>query len=98
MSEQITIRFPASGAPPAQLPAGAPLAEHLDAVNSPLLFGCRTGICGTCLVTVEGPAAPPDADEQELLDIFAEGDPSARLACQLICRGDLALTPHPEAP
>ncbi|MEL6495801.1 MAG: 2Fe-2S iron-sulfur cluster-binding protein, partial [Cyanobacteria bacterium J06623_7] len=30
------------------------LAEHLTVENSPILFGCRTGICGTCLVIIEG--------------------------------------------
>lgn len=55
----------------------------LTAQNSPVLFGCRTGICGTCLVTVTGQVAPPDADEQEMLEVLAPGIPNARLACQI---------------
>lgn len=31
-----------------------PLLECLTVQNSPVLFGCRTGICDTCLVEVCG--------------------------------------------
>lgn len=90
--------FPDDPMDPVTLPLEASLSEHLDAANSPLLFGCRTGICGTCLVRVTGDVAPPDDEEQEMLEVFAEDDPQARLACQLKCRGDVSLVPHPEAP
>jgi ferredoxin len=82
---------------PVELPAGARLSEHLDVGNSPLLFGCRTGICGTCLVRVEGALSPPSDEERELLDMLAPGDRSARLACQLEVECDLRVGPHPEA-
>ena len=81
---------------PLELPSGSVLCEHLHVGNSPLLFGCRTGICGTCLVRVEGPLAPPDDEEQELLEVLAPGDASARLACQLKLTCDLRVGPHPE--
>ena len=45
-----------------------------------------------------GAVEPPDEDEREVLDIYAHGDPSARLACQLACTGEVHLTPHPDAP
>lgn len=51
-----------------------------------MLFGCRTGVCGTCLcqVTVlKGQLPTPSQDEKELLEIIASDIPDARLACQL---------------
>ena len=93
-----TVNFIDSDKPAVSLQKGAKLAEHLDATNSPLLFGCRTGICGTCLVRVQGQIEPADADEEEVLEIFAPNDPEARLACQLRCNGDIVIGPHPDAP
>lgn len=98
MSADLVVHFPGHVEPPVALPAGAALAEHLDATNSPVLFGCRTGICGTCLVWVAGDVSPADDNEQEVIDLFTENDPSARLACQLRCRGNVHMMPHPEAP
>lgn len=92
-----TVHFPGTAHAPVTLPDGARLSEHLDAAGSPLLFGCRTGICATCLVTVSGAVDPPDDDEREVLDIFAPDDPGARLACQLRCRGDVRIATHPDA-
>jgi ferredoxin len=91
------VRFFDESYAPVELAAGATLSEHLDVGNSPLLFGCRTGLCGTCLVRVEGELPPPDEDEQELLEMLAPGDPHARLACQVKLVGDLRVGPHPEA-
>lgn len=77
------VRFARSGHAPIDLAVGAGLAEVLDVHNSPVLFGCRTGVCGTCLSEVSGDLVPPDADEQEVLDIHAPGNPRARLLCQV---------------
>lgn len=68
------------------LPEGQHLANNLTACNSPMLFGCRSGICGTCLVEVvaiDGSLPPPDELEQETLSLHAPDNPNARLACQL---------------
>ncbi|MEB3210810.1 MAG: 2Fe-2S iron-sulfur cluster-binding protein [Leptolyngbyaceae bacterium] len=73
--------------------AHQPLADVLTVQNSPVLFGCRTGICGTCLVHVTGTVSPPNEDEQELLEILAPDCPNARLACQLDVASDLAIAP-----
>jgi ferredoxin len=91
------VRFFDESYAPVELAAGATLSEHLDVGNSPLLFGCRTGICGTCLVRVEGELPPPGDEERELLEMLAPGDAQARLACQLTVVGDLCVGPHPEA-
>ena len=88
------ISFPDSDHASLTLDAHTPLADTLTVQNSPILFGCRTGICGTCLVTVTGDAPPPDADEQELLEVLAPECPSARLACQLDVTHDLEISPY----
>jgi ferredoxin len=91
------VSFPGSGHPPVRLPGGAPLSAHLTPANSPLLFGCRTGICGTCAVAVTvgdgGALPPPSADEAEVLDVVCPERPGARLACQIDLRADIAVAP-----
>ena len=72
---------------PVKVVAGIELSTVLDVDNSPILFGCRTGICGTCLIEVldqtEGALPPPNELEAESLDLYAPLNPKARLACQL---------------
>ncbi|WP_414622656.1 2Fe-2S iron-sulfur cluster binding domain-containing protein [Calothrix sp. CCY 0018] len=68
------------------------LAEHLTVENSPILFGCRTGICGTCIVAVEGNIPPPSSEEKELLEVLAPENPKARLACQIQLTNDIQIT------
>lgn len=85
------IQFQDSAFLPLTLPAHQPLSEALTVQNSPVLFGCRTGICGTCLVTVQGKIPPPGPDEQELLEALAPDVPNARLACQIDLTGDIQL-------
>jgi len=92
---QHEIAYGVPGYPPSQVSAGKTLSIELDASSSPLLFGCRTGICGTCLVEVEEgfDALPPaDADERELLDVLTD-KPKARLACQIQVNSALKLKP-----
>lgn len=70
---------------------GVPLSKELDALNSPILFGCRTGICGTCLLIVEEGMEntnPPSEDELEFLEIVSD-NPNARLGCKLTCKGPI---------
>lgn len=84
---------------PVSLPEDAGLSEHLTVTNSPVLFGCRTGICGTCLSAVKplGEAAlePPEPEEEELLALIAPRNPQARLICQLKLRCDVQIEPIP---
>lgn len=79
-----------------KLVAGSNLSEHLTISNSPVLFGCRTAICGTCLSEIvkqeNGELLPPSKDEMELLEIIAPDNPSARLACQINLSADITLT------
>ncbi|MEL6350532.1 MAG: 2Fe-2S iron-sulfur cluster-binding protein [Cyanobacteria bacterium J06627_28] len=88
-----TIHFPNTDYEPVTLQSDDTLSLCLTQQNSPILFGCRTGICGTCLVSATGKMAPPTADEQEVLALFAPDCATARLACQLKHQGALSLTP-----
>ena len=88
------ISFPDSDYASLTLDAHTPLADTLTVQNSPILFGCRTGICGTCLVSVIGDVSPPSPDEQELLDVLAPNHPNARLACELDITHDLKICSH----
>jgi len=88
------VEFPSTTHKAVSLPAGSNLSEQLTVVNSPVLFGCRTGICGTCLVQIhsgEETLTPPDAAEQEALAIYAPGIKNARLACQIALTSDISL-------
>lgn len=85
------IQFPGSNFADVQLPKHQPLAESLTVQNSPVLFGCRTGICGTCLVRVKGNVALPTLEEQEILAIYATDVAGVRLACQLDVTDDLSI-------
>ena len=89
------VRFLPETHAPVRLTAGAVLSEYLDVGNSPLLFGCRTGICGTCLSEVvaqrNGELLGRSEDERELLEIVAPGNDRARLACQISLYADITL-------
>jgi ferredoxin len=68
------------------LPVGSRIVDVCDDnPRSEVPFSCRSASCGTCRVqVVEGANAfpRPEADEEGVLEIFAEG-PDVRLACQL---------------
>lgn len=89
------VSFESKDHRPVRVPPGSTLSEVLNISNSPLLFGCRTGICGTCLIEIisqqNGELPGPSATELELLEIIAPGNPRARLACQLEITGDIAI-------
>ena len=89
------IAYSVPGYEPSQVSEGKTLSIELDASSSPLLFGCRTGICGTCLVEVQegfDSIPPADAEERELLEVLTD-NPKARLACQIQVNSALKLKP-----
>ena len=93
MNEQCCIvRFPGTDYTQISLDKHQNLSEYLTVQNSPILFGCRTGICGTCLVVVEGEIPPPNEDEQEMLEILVTSNIPARLACQLDLTSNIKIT------
>ncbi len=86
LSKNFTIEFNSSEFSPIKLPEGTNLSEALTICNSPVLFGCRTGVCGTCriwLEIIDGNIQAPEDEERELLNIICPKDPLARLACQI---------------
>ncbi|MBE9098334.1 2Fe-2S iron-sulfur cluster-binding protein [Vacuolonema iberomarrocanum] len=98
ISPSISLHFPNTDYPAIAVDPHQPLYANLTLHNSPILFGCRTGICGTCLVAATGDMLSADADEQEVLDILAPHCPTVRLACQIHAIGDLTLTPLQQNP
>ena len=98
--KQHEVAFPNNSHPPLLLEDGSNLSRHLTATNSPILFGCRAGICGTCLSEVlkvyDGTLAPPTDHERDLLDVVAPENPRARLACQINLTASIAITPLAE--
>ena len=93
MNKLHRIEFPGTTFATLELPDLASLPLHLTVQNSPLLFGCRSGLCGTCLIEIEAdePLQVPDHAEAEALEIYAPGNPRARLACQLLVSTDLRI-------
>jgi ferredoxin len=89
------LEFPGTDFAPLELPDRASLPLHLTVQNSPVLFGCRSGLCGTCLIEVEPlgneTLAPPDAAEAEALALYAPDHPRARLACQIVLTAGLRI-------
>ena len=91
---EVKVSFGSTCREPVRLERASNLSEHLTVDNSPLLFGCRTGICGTCLITVNtGALPPPKEEEKTLLDILCPGNEQARLACQLELTADIDVEP-----
>ena len=92
MNEQCCIiHFPGTDYSPLNLEKHSNLSEHLTVQNSPVLFGCRTGICGTCLVVIKGNIPAPSEDEKEVLETLAPGNHQLRLACQLDLSRDIEI-------
>jgi ferredoxin len=92
MKKKFSVSFPETDYQMIILDQSQKLSEYLTVQNSPVLFGCRTGICGTCLVIIEGDVLPPSDEEREVLEIFAPGNSQARLACQVKLMGDVQIT------
>lgn len=82
-----TIGFVNSSKGPVTLEEGDCLSEKLSIENSPILFGCRTGICGTCAIEIvedkDNQLHPRTAQETEYLEAIGEENPKCRLACQI---------------
>ena len=88
------VSFSVEGHSPVEVPEGQTLSEELDASNSPLLFGCRSGICGTCISQLDAcDVPPPDEEEQEIIELHAPDNPKARLACQINMTCDITIRP-----
>ena len=75
------------------VPDGAEVMSLVDELGASVSFGCRSGMCGTCVVTVvEGQASlsRPSSDELKTLEETC-AKPGQRLACQLKVFGDVQI-------
>jgi len=96
MSDNITctIYFDDASYAPVSAPQGSALAEILTPENSPIAFGCCSGMCGACLSEVDDldqSLTEMSDHELETLELFGQDKRNARLACQLKLTGDLKI-------
>jgi 2Fe-2S ferredoxin len=73
---------------------GRTFMEICDEFNTPVLMGCRSASCGTCLIRITSGGeklSPPTESEAIMLDVLADGDLQARLACQCSVYGSIVV-------
>ncbi len=89
-----TITFVRDGSS-IQVPAGGSFLKACQDEDAPHDFGCTVGSCGTCVLTFTSGAEnvqPPSQDEMETLEMCTDVK-GARLGCQLVVNGDIAVKP-----
>ena len=72
---------------------GYQMIDMCDEYDTSILFGCRDGACGACMVTVldgEKNLSPAEEDEQDFLETMNARE-DERLACQCKVYGDVKL-------
>ncbi len=73
--------------------AGQPLIDMCEDHDTSILFGCRDGACGACMVRIlEGAefVSKMDDNERDFLETMA-AEENERLACQCKVYGDVTL-------
>ena len=77
------------------VPVGTRVIEISEKVGAGLIYGCREGDCGTCLMKVEegieNLSTPSVVEEKILKENLAGKD--MRLACQAQVLGDIVVRP-----
>ena len=69
------------------------LIDICEEHDTSILFGCRDGACGACMIRVKEGAdnlSPMEPDERDFLETMA-ASPDERLACQCRVRGDVVV-------
>lgn len=77
------------------VPVGVRVIEISEKVSSGIVYGCREGDCGTCLMKVEEGwqnLSTPSVIEDKILRDNAAGK-HFRLACQAQVLGDVTVSP-----
>ncbi|MFW7379706.1 MAG: 2Fe-2S iron-sulfur cluster-binding protein [Oligoflexus sp.] len=72
---------------------GYALIDMCEDYDTSILFGCRDGACGACMVRVldgSDHLSPMKDDEKDFLETMA-AEPDERLACQCKVYGDVKL-------
>jgi ferredoxin len=78
-----------------EVPPGGAFLKASQDHDAPHDFGCTVGSCGTCVLVFASGAEnvdPPSKDELETLEMCTDVK-GARLGCQLVVRGDIAVKP-----
>lgn len=78
-----------------KVPIGVRVIEISEKVGSGIIYGCREGDCGTCLMKVEegwDNLSTPSIIEDKVLRENAAGK-HYRLACQAQVLGDVTVSP-----
>ncbi len=73
------------------VPKNSLLQDACNQYQLPILFGCRAGCCGSCIVQVvsgNDSLSPITSREARILDVL-EAEPDWRLACQCAVKGDV---------
>ena len=76
-----------------EVPENYALIDMCEDHDTSILFGCRDGACGACMVKVVSGAenlTPMQDDEKDFLETMAAED-DERLACQCRVKGDVVL-------
>lgn len=76
------------------LPHNAHLSDAAELQLAGLMFGCRAGMCGICVIeVVDGPQnlSPPDDAETWFLTTLGHDQAGKRLACQCRLQGDVTI-------
>jgi len=77
------------------VPVGTRMIEVSEKVGAGLIYGCREGDCGTCLMKVEAGydnLSTPSVVEERVLKENLAGK-NNRLACQAQVLGDVVVSP-----
>ena len=74
------------------------LMELCDEQNAGILFGCRQGACGSCLIRIISPSESLSPMQEEEADFLAslKAGPADRLACQCRVLGEVIFETDPE--
>lgn len=78
-----------------EVPPGTSFLEFCEAHDVPHAFGCTVGSCGTCRLVLEQGAdnIQPITEEEADTLFMVTREKGARLGCQMIVNGDIALRP-----
>ena len=72
---------------------GYALIDMCEDYETSILFGCRDGACGACMIRVKDGApnlSPMQDHEKDFLETMA-AEPNERLACQCKVNGDVVI-------
>lgn len=78
-----------------EVPVGTSFLDFCQNHDVPHEFGCTAGSCGTCRLVLEqgGDNVQPLTEEEADTLFMVTEEEGARLGCQMIVNGDIALRP-----